>query len=1408
MSVIIRLQNLPWSANALDVRNFFKGLSIPDGGVHIVGGEMGDAFIAFSTDEDARQAMMMNGGKIKEVQITLLLSSRAEMQKVIEEARRTTLSFMQLSSQGSQPTLVAPKVTSSPTQPVQQHLQQQQQQQQHPKPQPPVISLSGFLAQNLNQQKAQGIYSEIPGLGFLTTGGAGLFQTNAPAAGLFSALNAQGYGATTAAGANSAFTQLSEQLKKATEAENAAANKNEFGSLSGNVKGDSGQKRDSGLKKDSMVKRDSGEKSSRYSRSTSRDRDRKRSSRDRSRSRSRDRGRRRSGRDRSRSRSRDRRSRSRSRDRRDRRRRSRSRDIRDNRTRDRSREKEVKPSIKEPKVSRFSDRTDIKPMVPVVKPLSIPPVIKPQPSFISPWETPIQQNLMKLATGNVDPRSTVASPNLPAALLSNQNEKLSQNQNNLASSTVAPSFQNAMFPAVNYGTFQASKPLTHEHINKLQELQTRRDPRIFQQTGGNGNGFGQNNSFGLAQKNNRPNNNEDRYGGDQSSNDSYSRGGGRDSDYHDRRSSPQSDQEDDLSQSVKISNLETATGYGEIRRFFYGQSISSSGIKMINDRNGRRTGVAFVRFLRRDGKRYAMSRDGMLLRRSAVKIESISNKEFEEAVDSYRPGYDDDDNSWSAKDNRNTDDVTNIEDDSSSAAVVSGSLVIPNLPNMTTEVDVMRMFSDFTVMQVLVIKNYKNPKQLDGYAKFGKPEDAKRACESTHKHYIRSRRVFVKPCSAIEYDAAKNEYDMPMNNEDDSNDAESQDKEDIAVVLDDSTQEVIEIPSENTKPSQEVHMDLVDDEDTEQEQQIDTVELGDDSNDNKDNDVQETGFGGSEQWDEEQNCSQFGNRDPRSRFDGNNQQSQQTQPHEQAPKPQRFGSGPGFGGDFNRDPRRRQDFSNVPQNQQQNNNNQNSNFDQQNNDNFGNNQSQPWSNQMNNRDDYNRNNFNDNNDQDCIESRCIFINNLLFTMQEPELQQYFNQERINVKQARMLRKPNGRATGEALVEFQSPQEAEKAMMRNYSQISGRKAFFKRLSRDHIMEIINRFNQEPGPFGGGPRFPQSGPRFDNNNFGGRNNFNNQNFGNNDFRGNNFGNNNFNNRGFGNNNWMNNQFGNNNNFGNNANPGNYGNNEANNSGNSFDQFSNNGNNDANNFNKNFSNNENSEDEHNLENEKFSDNSSNNPDSQDKSECESPEDNSQSNDVVESTDCVEEPMENGSAEANSNNSPKTDAPEDPPVRQPNSHDSEHTFDYSEPTMDGFSVQDSETSEAPKEDQSEQAQVDHQEPSDQNSQRSEKVEDNQQQQQQQHQQEQQQQQHPISGNIMSLANLPFRASNEEIVKFFGQYNITLDDVKRKYLPDGRSTGYAMVRFRSANDAESALKSHQKQSMQGRTVRMWIMDD
>ncbi|XP_074645313.1 uncharacterized protein LOC141901763 [Tubulanus polymorphus] len=101
MSVIIRLQNLSWDASAADIRRFFTGMSIPDGGVHIIGGEKGDAFIAFSTDDDARRAMMLSGKMMCNEKIVLMLSSKNEMNQVIAIAR------------GEDPAVVAQ--TTSPT---------------------------------------------------------------------------------------------------------------------------------------------------------------------------------------------------------------------------------------------------------------------------------------------------------------------------------------------------------------------------------------------------------------------------------------------------------------------------------------------------------------------------------------------------------------------------------------------------------------------------------------------------------------------------------------------------------------------------------------------------------------------------------------------------------------------------------------------------------------------------------------------------------------------------------------------------------------------------------------------------------------------------------------------------------------------------------------------------------------------------------------------------------------------------------------------------------------------------------------------------------------------------------------------------------------------------------------------
>ena len=107
MSVIIRLQGLSWSASAMDIRNFFKGLSIPPGGVHIIGGERGDAFIAFSTDEDARRAMLLNNSKLNDSPVMLFLSSKTEMQNTIIEAKEK-------SSATPQATAVQASASSSP----------------------------------------------------------------------------------------------------------------------------------------------------------------------------------------------------------------------------------------------------------------------------------------------------------------------------------------------------------------------------------------------------------------------------------------------------------------------------------------------------------------------------------------------------------------------------------------------------------------------------------------------------------------------------------------------------------------------------------------------------------------------------------------------------------------------------------------------------------------------------------------------------------------------------------------------------------------------------------------------------------------------------------------------------------------------------------------------------------------------------------------------------------------------------------------------------------------------------------------------------------------------------------------------------------------------------------------------
>ncbi|XP_048008068.1 RNA binding motif protein 12Ba isoform X2 [Megalobrama amblycephala] len=82
--VVLRLQGLNTEAGSEDIRRFFHGLHIPEGGVHIIGGEMGEAFIIFNTEREGQIAMRYSGKQLRGSSISLHISSLAELKRKME----------------------------------------------------------------------------------------------------------------------------------------------------------------------------------------------------------------------------------------------------------------------------------------------------------------------------------------------------------------------------------------------------------------------------------------------------------------------------------------------------------------------------------------------------------------------------------------------------------------------------------------------------------------------------------------------------------------------------------------------------------------------------------------------------------------------------------------------------------------------------------------------------------------------------------------------------------------------------------------------------------------------------------------------------------------------------------------------------------------------------------------------------------------------------------------------------------------------------------------------------------------------------------------------------------------------------------------------------------------------------
>lgn len=81
MTTILRLEGLNAKAGIKDIRHFFVSLDIPNGGVYILGGKLGEAFIAFKCERDAQLAMFRTGDLLKGSKVTLQISNMAEMER-------------------------------------------------------------------------------------------------------------------------------------------------------------------------------------------------------------------------------------------------------------------------------------------------------------------------------------------------------------------------------------------------------------------------------------------------------------------------------------------------------------------------------------------------------------------------------------------------------------------------------------------------------------------------------------------------------------------------------------------------------------------------------------------------------------------------------------------------------------------------------------------------------------------------------------------------------------------------------------------------------------------------------------------------------------------------------------------------------------------------------------------------------------------------------------------------------------------------------------------------------------------------------------------------------------------------------------------------------------------------------
>lgn len=251
---------------------------------------------------------------------------------------------------------------------------------------------------------------------------------------------------------------------------------------------------------------------------------------------------------------------------------------------------------------------------------------------------------------------------------------------------------------------------------------------------------------------------------------------------------------------VRIRNLCNFTNYSSIRKFFSGLSIPNDGIKLIHDQDGNRTGQAYVRFVRPHNVVQAIGRSNQKLGRNSIVIQELDDKTYDEAIDAYRPprrnnyrsdgrargdrdrdrrddgrrsgrrrgdysdsndDYDDEDRNGSSKGNSENERdnevmcISDSEDSKEKESAPFTTVLIEDLPPFTKEQDIMKMFSSYSLVHIVMAKR---PKMFSSYVRFHNAEDARAAVKNTSCHKISFKTVYVSACCEQEYETARREF--------------------------------------------------------------------------------------------------------------------------------------------------------------------------------------------------------------------------------------------------------------------------------------------------------------------------------------------------------------------------------------------------------------------------------------------------------------------------------------------------------------------------------------------------------------------------------------------------------------------------------------------------------------------------